>query len=128
MFVLGLLLLLLAAALAVAAIVAGADDRAAFDLGSLVLSVSTTVVFLVGALTLLLLLMGLSLIRSAARRASARRKESKELSKLSAKLEKKEAELRRVDEDRSTDEEASPAHRATTDPAHNDRNDTDQTR
>ncbi len=109
MFVLGLLLVLLAAGLLVAAIVAGADDRAAFDLGSLELSVSTTVVFLLGALTLLLLITGLSLIRSAARRAAARRKESKELSKLSAKLEKKEAELRQVDEKRSSEEAAPPA-------------------
>jgi membrane protein implicated in regulation of membrane protease activity len=95
MFVLGLILILLAAALLLGALVGGADDRAAFDVGSLTMSMSTTVVFLLGALTLLLLILGLGMIRSAARRAAARRKESKELSRLSAKLDEREAELRR---------------------------------
>jgi membrane protein implicated in regulation of membrane protease activity len=95
MFVLGLILILLAAALLLGAMVGGADDRATFDMGSLNMSMSTTVVFLLGALTLLMLILGLALMRSAARRAAQRRKEAKELSRLSAKLEEREAELRR---------------------------------
>jgi uncharacterized membrane protein len=95
MFVLGLILILLAAALFLGAVAGGADDRANFDMGSLHLSVSTSVIFLLGALALLLVMMGLALLRSAARRAAVRRKESKELSRLSAKLDEREAELRR---------------------------------
>jgi len=104
MFVLGLILILLAAALLLGAVVGGADDRALFDMGSFNMSVSTTVVFLLGALTLLMLMLGLALLRSAARRAAQRRKESKELSRLSAKLEQREAELRREDSSATTTE------------------------
>ncbi len=95
MFVLGLILILLAAGLLLGAMVWGADDRATFAVGSLDMSMSTTVVFLLGALTLLLLVVGLSLLRSGARRSAQRRKDSKKLSKLSAKLDEREAELRR---------------------------------
>jgi hypothetical protein len=104
MFVLGLILILLAVALLLGAVVGGADDRAAFDMGSLNVSASTTVVFLLGAVALLMLAMGLALIRSAARRAAARRKESKELSRLSAKLDEREAELRREENGSGSDE------------------------
>lgn len=112
MFVLGLILILLAVGLILLAVVGGADDRALFDMGSLNVSVSTTVLFLVGALTLLLLFMGLALVRSATRRATARRKESKELSRRSAKLEKREAELRR-EENRDTEPHRDTEHRDT---------------
>jgi uncharacterized membrane protein len=94
MFALGLILILAAVALLLAAMVGGVDDRAVFTMGGLTMSMSTTVAFLLGAMTLLLLILGLALLRSAARRAAARRKESKELSRLSAKLEAREAELR----------------------------------
>ncbi len=97
MFVLGLILILLAAGLLIGAMVWGADDRATFDVGSLNTSMSTTVVFLLGALTLLLLIIGLSMLRTAGRRAATRRKEHKELSRRSAKLDEREAELRRTE-------------------------------
>lgn len=105
MFVLGLIVILLAAALLVGATVGGADDRALFDVGGgFSWDTTITVIFLLGALTLLLLMVGLSLIRSAARRAHTRRKESKEISRRSAKLEKREAELRRAEQnDHPTD-------------------------
>jgi membrane protein implicated in regulation of membrane protease activity len=102
MFVLGLILILLAAGLLLGAMVWGADDRATFDVGSLNTSMSTMVVFLLGALTLLLLILGLSLLRSAGRRAANRRKEHKELSRREKKLEKREAELRRSEADGDT--------------------------
>jgi uncharacterized protein HemY len=70
-FALGLILILLAAALLLGAMVGGADDRALFDMGSLNVSVSTTVVFLLGALTLLLLIAGLALMRTAAGRCAS---------------------------------------------------------
>ena len=99
MFVLGLIVILLAIALLVGATVGGADDRALFDVGGgFSWDTTITVVFLLGALTLLLLMVGLSLLRSAARRAAARRKEAKELSRRSAKLEAREAELRRQEQ------------------------------
>lgn len=100
MFVLGLILVLLAALLIAAAVLGGADDAASYDLGSLELSgLSVAVVFLGGALTLLVLVIGLALLRVAARRSRSRRRESKELNKVSAKLEQREAELR---EERAT--------------------------
>ncbi len=102
MFVLGLIVILLAVALLVGATVGGADDRALFDVGGgFSWDTTVTVIFLLGGLTLLLLMLGLSLIRSAARRASTRRKEAKELSRRSAKLEKREAELRRQEQEQS---------------------------
>lgn len=104
MFVLGLLLLLIAAGLLLVAVIGGADDRAELNMGSLALEVNTAVVFLTGALTLVLLMLGLVLIRSAARRATQRRREAKELSRLSAKLEAQEAE-RREDAERSEEDE-----------------------
>lgn len=96
MFVLGLILILVAVGLVLAAVLGGADDDAAFDLGSLEVSgLNVAVVFLVGALTLLLLVLGLGLLRVATRRAAVRRRESKKLDRLSAQLEQREAELRR---------------------------------
>jgi membrane protein implicated in regulation of membrane protease activity len=95
MFVLGLILILLAALLVLAAVMGGADDAASFDIGSLELTgLNVAVVFLTGALTLLVLVMGLGFLRVAARRSRARRQEAKELQKVSAKLEQREAELR----------------------------------
>jgi uncharacterized protein HemY len=106
MFVLGLIVILLAVALLLGATVGGADDRVLFDVGGgFSWDTTVTVIFLLGALALLLLMVGLSLLRTAARRASTRRKESKELSRRSAKLEKREAELRRQEQaDVRTDE------------------------
>ena len=95
MLVLGLLLILLAALLILAAVMGGADDAASFDVGSLELTgLNVAVVFLTGALTLLVLVIGLGFLRVAARRSRARRQEAKELQKVSAKLEQREAELR----------------------------------
>lgn len=103
MFVLGLILILLAALLIVAAVMGGADDAASFDIGSLELTgLNVAVVFLSGALTLLVLVLGLGFLRVAARRSRARRQESKELSKMSKKLEQREAELRQERADHPT--------------------------
>lgn len=95
MFVLGLILILLAGLLILAAVMGGADDAASFDIGSLELTgLNIAVVFLTGALTLLVLVIGLGCLRVAARRSRARRQGAKELQKVSAKLEQREAELR----------------------------------
>lgn len=83
MLVLGLVLILLAIGLFVGVLVGGADDSARFDVGVIDASLSTLSVFLVGALTMLILLVGFSLVGSGLRRARQRRKDSKELSRLS---------------------------------------------
>ncbi len=106
MFVLGLIVILLAVALLLGAMIGGADDRVLFDVGGgFSWDTTVTVVFLLGALTLLLLMVGLSLIRSAARRAATRRKESKELSRRAAELKEREAQLKREEQAQVTTQE-----------------------
>jgi uncharacterized membrane protein YozB (DUF420 family) len=74
--VLGLVLILLAVAALVAAVGGGADDSAAYHVGSLHWDPSTMTVFLVGAATTVVLVIGLELLRSGIRRAHRRRKAS----------------------------------------------------
>lgn len=90
MIVLGLVLALIALAMLLAVIFGGANDRADYVVGGLELEMSTMAVFLLGAVTLLLFVVGLSLIRSGTRRAAQRRKDQKELDRLTAKLDKQE--------------------------------------
>lgn len=94
MLVLGLILILLAVGLFVGFLSSG-TQQVTFDSGILDVTMSTLTIFLLGALTLLLLVAGLGLLRSGSRRANQRRKEHKELGRLSKKLEKHEAEQRR---------------------------------
>ncbi len=92
MLVLGLLLIVLAVAVLVAVILAGSDDPALrFDVGFLDASISTLAIFVIGAVTMLLLVLGLTLMRAGTRRANQRRKDSKELSRLNKKLGAQEA-------------------------------------
>lgn len=114
MIVLGLVLAILAAALLVAIILGGADDRADYVVGGLELEVSTMAVFLLGALTLLVFVVGLSLIRSGTRRAAQRRKDHKELERLNAKLGEREGRRSGTDtkpEHTDTEEPGRPEHR-----------------
>ena len=97
MLVLGLILLLLAAGLLIGFLSSG-TQQVTFDSGVLDVTVSTLTIYLLGALTLLLLVAGLALVRSGTRRAHQRRKEHKELNRLSAKVEAHEAEKRRDEE------------------------------
>ena len=58
------------------------DERYPVDSGVFDVTMSTLVIYLLGDLTLLLLVAGLALMRSGARRAAQRRKERKELARL----------------------------------------------
>ncbi len=84
MLVLGLILILVAAAALIAALVGGSNDSATFDLGIIDVETTSLGVFLIGAATVLLFVMGLELARSGVRRANRRRKEQKQYQKLSA--------------------------------------------
>ena len=91
MLVLGLVLILFAAGGFVAVLASGTDDKAALYGGSVELP--TLVVFLAGALALLIVVLGVELVRSGIRRANQNRQTKKRL----RKLEKRE-QLRRQDE------------------------------
>jgi hypothetical protein len=86
MLVLGLILVLFAAGIAAAVIASGTDDQAVLYGGSV--HVPTLVAFLVGAATLLILLIGLQITRSGVKRARQSRRNSKRL----RTLEQREAE------------------------------------
>lgn len=90
MLVLGLLLLLLAAALLVGFLSSGTQE-VTFDSGVLDVTVSSLTIYLLGALTLLLVVAGVALMQVGLRRANKHRKQRKELSRLSEKVEQQEA-------------------------------------
>ena len=87
MLVLGIILVILAAGALLAALFGGRDDAADLDLGVLSVETTTMGVFLIGAATLLIFVIGLELIRSGTRRANRHRKERKQLSRRSDKRE-----------------------------------------
>jgi hypothetical protein len=91
MLVLGFVLILFAAGSFVAVLASGTDDKAALYGGSV--EIPTLVVFLAGALALLIVVLGVELVRSGIRRANQNRQTKKRL----RKLEKRE-QLRRQDE------------------------------
>ena len=91
MLVLGLVLILFAAGSFVAVLASGSDDKAALYGGSV--EMPTLVVFLAGALALLIVVLGVELVRSGIRRARENRQTKKRL----RKLEQRE-QLRRQDE------------------------------
>lgn len=80
MLVLGLILILISAAALVTAVIGG-NGPATLDLG--VFETNAMGVFLIGAATVLLFVMGLELTRSGTRRANRQRKDRKELHRLS---------------------------------------------
>ncbi len=80
MLVLGLILILLSAGSLVAVLASGTDDHAMMYGGSL--EMPTLVVFLAGAVAMLLFLLGLELVRSGIRRANENRRNKKRLRKL----------------------------------------------
>jgi hypothetical protein len=82
MLVLGLILIVVSALALIAALVGGSNDPATFDLGLFNVETNTLGVFLIGAATVLLFVMGLELTRSGVRRANRRRKEKKEYHRL----------------------------------------------
>ncbi len=82
MLALGIVLIVVAAFLVIAAVVGGSNDQATFDLGLFDVETNTLGVFLLGAATVLLLVVGFELTRTGARRTNRRRKEHRELSRL----------------------------------------------
>ncbi len=94
MLVLGIILVLLAAGALLAALLGGRDDAAELDLGVFSIETTTMGVFLIGAATLLVFVIGLELIRSGTRRANRRRKDKKELGRLSQKYESRDRDGR----------------------------------
>ncbi len=87
MLVLGIILVLLAGGAFVAALAGGSNQPAAFDLGLVDIKTNTLGVFLFGAVTVLLLAIGLWLIRAGIGHARRRRQEKKELNRLTTELE-----------------------------------------
>ncbi|MGZ4438160.1 MAG: hypothetical protein ACXVW6_10990, partial [Nocardioidaceae bacterium] len=74
MLVLGLILIVVAALALLVVIVGGANDPAVIALGSLKWDTTATWMFIAGALTLLVLIVGLDLLRTGLKRANKRRK------------------------------------------------------
>lgn len=91
MLALGIILVLVAAAVILAAVFGGATEPVVFELGAFEVRTNTFTVFVTGALTVLVLVGGLGLIRSGVRRAGRRRQEKKELNRLASKLEQRES-------------------------------------
>lgn len=90
MLVLGLILIVIAALALLAALVGGANDPATLSLGSVKWETNAMWLFVAGAVALLLLVIGIDLVRVALRKARQRRRDAKELDRLSAKLERQE--------------------------------------
>ncbi len=93
-------ILIVLAALVTAFVVVGAPDAttcaaggscSTFELGGVQVTMDPLWVFLTGAATVLLLVLGLELLRTAARRAKRRRGERKELARRAERLETHEA-------------------------------------
>lgn len=80
MLALGIILILLSAGALVVALTSGAGEQATLFSGNVELP--TFVIFLAGAATLLVFIMGLELFRSGIRRANRKRKDSRRLRKL----------------------------------------------
>ena len=87
MLVLGLILILLSAGTVIGVLASGTDDKAV--LYGDTLHMPTLVVFLAGAATLLVFIMGLELVRSGIRRANESRKTKKRLRTLEAREEQR---------------------------------------
>jgi hypothetical protein len=98
MLALGLILIVISAIALLAALAGGSNDPAKFDLGIFEVQTNTMGVFLIGAATVLLFVMGLELTRSGVRRANRRRKEQKEYQRLSEKY----ADRNAADSDRGS--------------------------
>ena len=119
MLILGLILVVLATLALIAALAGGSGQRVDFDLGPVGLEMTPTTVFLLGAATVVIFVIGLELTRTGIRHANKRRQDSKELTRLSAKLEAHEAKQgdRNADTEGVTDPtdtkpDTTPDHRA----------------
>lgn len=90
MIVLGLVLVLVGIVVVLAAVFGGSSAPATLELAFLNVDTSVLGVFLVGAATLLVLVAGLELMRTGARRGYARRKELKEARKVVKEQERRD--------------------------------------
>lgn len=102
MFVLGIILLLVAVGVLVAVLSGGSNQPATFDLGLVAIQTNTLGVFLLGAATVLLLVVGLMLLVAGIRRGRRRRQERKKLNRLTEQLETREGAASSTDEGTST--------------------------
>lgn len=98
MFVAALLVLLVAVLLVLAALFGG-GDATTLDLGSFNLETDARMVFFLGMFTLLLFVLSIGMMRSGAKRATARRRDRKKVSELSTKLD----EYKREEHDANRD-------------------------
>ena len=85
MFIAALIVLLVAVLLVLAALFGG-GDATTLDLGSFNLETDARMVFFLGMATLLLFVLAVGMMRSATKRAAARRADRKKVSELSSKL------------------------------------------
>ncbi len=92
MLALGLVLVVISTVFLVAALAGGSDDPAGFDLGIFDVETDTRGVFLLGAATVLLFVMGLELIRSGVRRTNRVRKDKKQLKQLTQQRDTRDAD------------------------------------
>ncbi|HEU4513158.1 MAG TPA: hypothetical protein VFR87_08630 [Nocardioidaceae bacterium] len=102
MFALGIILILVAAGVLLLAVLSSADIPATFELSGVSVTMDPLWVFLTGAMTVLLLVLGLELVRAGTRRAAKRRKEKKELHRRAQELEARESETRTTASEPST--------------------------
>ena len=102
MFVAALIVLLVAILLVLAALFGGGDTTT-LDLGSFNLETNATMVFFLGMATLLLFVLAVGMLRSGAKRASARRADRKKVSELSNKLDAYKRDERETGPERGTD-------------------------
>jgi uncharacterized protein HemY len=86
MVALGLILIVIAILLFVGGILGGGDGSVTFDLGLFNVDMSPTVVFVLGAVAMLALFLGLGLMRRGARKARERRQERQKVQDLSRQL------------------------------------------
>lgn len=86
MVALGLILIVIAILLFVAGILGGGDGTVTFDLGLFNVNMSPTVVFVLGAVAMLALFLGLGLMRRGAKKARERRQERHKVETLSRQL------------------------------------------
>ncbi|MET0839490.1 MAG: hypothetical protein ABWY19_11950 [Marmoricola sp.] len=93
MFVAALIVLIVAVLIVIAALFGG-NDSTTIDMGAFNLNGPASLVFFAGMGTLLLFVLSLLMVRSAAKRAAARRADRKRVSELSEKLDEYKREER----------------------------------
>jgi hypothetical protein len=113
MIVLGVVLVVLAVAVVFAAVLGGTDTSASLDLGVLQVDSNALGVFLLGCATVLVLVAGLELIRTGARRSWRRRQELREARAVVAERERQgQAEREQAEREQAEGGQAEGEHAA----------------